>query len=52
MNLLKGQEPKLELPTIYKAYVRGYVRHMFQKIWLHICYTYVYMVQYPLVNKH
>jgi len=34
-----SQEPKLEVPTIYKAYVRNYVREYPQKIWPKIWYS-------------
>ena len=43
------QEPKLEVPTIYKAYVRGYT----PKIWPYMVqYLHFRILKFPLIDHH
>ena len=42
------QEPKLEVPTIYKAYVRGYT----PKIWPYMVqYLHFRILKFPLIDE-
>ena len=52
LNQWPFQEPKLEVPTIYKVYVRGYVREYPHKIWPYMVqYLHFRILEFPLI-KH
>jgi hypothetical protein len=49
LSMAMQQEPKLEVPTIYKAYVSGLCKGIYPKIWHKVQYLHFRILEFPLI---